>query len=102
MKQIKEQEAIFSTIFRTKPGLVMMELWKNEGRSYSSKLAKQADCTYSHIVKIINRLEKAKIITSIKDGRIRKIELTEKGFKIANLIAQIDSLLKDENHENRL
>lgn len=94
-----EEETIFSTIFRTKPGLAIMELWRSEGNSYSSKLAKQVDCTYSHVVKILDRMEKAGLVKFDKNGRIKKIELTQKGFKVANLVAQIDSILKEEEQK---
>ena len=56
---------------------------------YGSILAKEVDCTYSHAVKILQRLEKVGLVMFEKKGRIKLIKLTKKGQEIAENIENI-------------
>jgi len=67
---------------------------RNSGKNrYGSILAKEVDCTYSHAVKILQEMEKAKLVSFEKQGRIKTIKLTEKGSKIAEAIDKIKESL---------
>lgn len=70
-----------------------MALRKSTRFRYGSVLAKEVDCTYSHAVKILQEMEKAKLVDFEKQGRIKVINLTENGNKIAEYIERIKSLL---------
>ena len=68
---------------REKPVKILLGL-RNEGnKSYASSLAKYANCTYAHAVKIIDVLEKYGLVDVEKDGRIKYIKLTDEGEEIA-------------------
>ena len=48
-----ENKEIFNVFFREKPAMMLVELKNAEADIYASSLAKFVDCTYSHVVKIL-------------------------------------------------
>ena len=80
---------IFEVFFRRKPAMILVALRSNTKNRYGSILAKEVDCTYSHAVKILQEMEKAKLVSFQKHGRIKTISLTEKGNKVAEYIDKI-------------
>jgi DNA-binding MarR family transcriptional regulator len=86
-------EHIFNVFFREKPALMLIELKNAKGEIYASSLAKKIDCTYSHVVKILQEMEKAGIVQFNKQGRLKLLTLTKKGNEIADLINKIRSQL---------
>lgn len=91
MTPIKKE--IFEVFFRRKPAMILVAL-KRTGRSrYGSVLAKEVDCTYSHTVKILQEMERAGLVSFEKQGRIKTIQLTDNGTKIAEHIGRIKELL---------
>ncbi len=84
-----QQKKIFDVFFREKPALMLIELKNSDAEVYASVLAKQIDCTYSHVVKILQEMEKAGLVTFKKQGRLKLLELTKKGREIATSIDEI-------------
>ena len=65
---------------------------------YASVLAKHADCTYSHTVKILNLFNKLGMIKFEKSGPIKRVNLTDTGWDIAhNLEAMVKKFIQIEN-----
>ena len=83
----------FDIFFRRKPALMLVALKRIARARYGSILAKEVDCTYSHAVKILQEMEKARLVNFEKHGRIKSIELTESGNRIAEHIEKIKDLL---------
>ncbi len=92
----KEEEGrekeIFEVFFRRKPANILVALRKNTKSRYGSILAKEVDCTYSHAVKILQEMEKARLVDFEKQGRIKTIKLTDNGDKIAEHIERIKDI----------
>ena len=84
---------IFNVFFREKPAMMLVELKNSDANVYASVLAKQIDCTYSHVVKILQEMQKAELINFKKEGRLKLLELTKKGKTIAENIESIKTLL---------
>ena len=84
---------MFEVFFRKKPAMILVALKRDSRNKYGSILAKEVDCTYSHTVKILQEMEKAKLVSFEKQGRIKTITLTENGTRIAENIEKIRSLL---------
>ena len=63
---------IFSILFREKPAMMLVTLKNSKKELYASSLAKIIDCTYSHVVKILQEMEKSGIITFEKQGRVER------------------------------
>ncbi len=88
-----KKKDIFEVFFRKKPAMILVALRNDTRNRYGSVLAKEVDCTYSHAVKILQEMEKAKLVNFEKQGRIKLIKLTENGNKIAESIDKIKNLL---------
>ncbi|MEK6862912.1 MAG: winged helix DNA-binding protein [Nanoarchaeota archaeon] len=84
---------MFEVFFRKKPALILVALRRNNKNRYGSVLAKEVDCTYSHAVKILQEMERARLVSFEKHGRIKSIQLTEQGNKVAEHIEKIKELL---------
>jgi predicted transcriptional regulator len=87
------KKQIFEVFFREKPAMMLVELKNANSQVYASVLAKQIDCTYSHVVKILQEMQKADLINFKKEGRLKLLELTPKGTDIAKNIESIRSML---------
>jgi predicted transcriptional regulator len=83
---------IFNVLFREKPAMMLVELKNAKGDVYASSLAKKIDCTYSHVVKILQEMERSKLINFDKQGRLKLLTLTKKGSDIAENIEKIRNL----------
>jgi len=90
---IKNEKAIFEVFFREKPAMMLVELKNASSNVYASVLAKQIDCTYSHVVKILQEMQKSELIKFKKEGRLKLLELTKKGQDIATNIENIRTRL---------
>jgi predicted transcriptional regulator len=84
---------IFNVFFREKPAMMLVELKNAKSEVYASSLAKKIDCTYSHVVKILQEMEKSKLIAFDKQGRLKLLTLTKKGQDVAEHIEKIRTLL---------
>ena len=70
------EKAIFDVFFREKPAMMLVELKNASTSVYASVLAKQIDCTYSHVVKILQEMQKAELINFKKEGRLKLLAST--------------------------
>jgi len=73
--------------------MMLVALRRNTKNRYGSVLAKEVDCTYSHAVKILQEMEKAKLVSFEKHGRIKSVQLTDSGNKVAEHIEKVKELL---------
>ena len=90
---MNRKKPIFDVFFREKPAMMLVELKNASSDVYASVLAKQIDCTYSHVVKILQEMQKAELINFKKEGRLKLLELTKKGYEIASNIESIRTML---------
>lgn len=89
---IKNKE-IFKVFFREKPAMLLVELKNAKSEVYASALAKSIDCTYSHVVKILQEMEREGLVNFDKQGRLKLLTLTKKGQEIASRIEDVRVLL---------
>ncbi|MEK6812704.1 MAG: winged helix DNA-binding protein [Nanoarchaeota archaeon] len=89
----KRSKDIFEVFFRKKPAMILVALKSSQKNRYGSILAKEVDCTYSHVVKILQDMQRSNLVSFEKQGRIKTIRLTENGTKIAEHIERIRGLL---------
>ena len=87
---MQDQKKIFDVIFREKPAMMLVNLKNANSEVYASVLAKQVDCTYSHVVKILQEMSKSEIVNFKKQGRLKILELTKKGRELARFIERRD------------
>jgi predicted transcriptional regulator len=84
-----KNKKIFHTFFREKPAMMLVNLLNKNSDIYASSLAKIVDCTYSHVVKILQEMQKADLVSFEKQGRLKVLTLTKKGQSIAQHIDSI-------------
>ncbi|MDO8661046.1 MAG: hypothetical protein Q7K43_04095 [Candidatus Woesearchaeota archaeon] len=92
-KLATKNKAIFNVFFREKPAMLLVELKNAKGEIYASSLAKIIDCTYSHVVKILQQMQKEDLIHFDKQGRLKLLTLTKKGEEVATKIDEIRNVL---------
>jgi DNA-binding MarR family transcriptional regulator len=72
----------------------MLVILKNaKDTVYASNLAKSVDCTYSHVVKTLQEMEKHGLLNFEKQGRLKLLTLTKKGQEIAENIENVKNVL---------
>ena len=86
-----KEQAIIDLFLQKKPSKIMLYLIRPKGPKYASVLAKEADCTYTHVLKILSELYEYGLVTFNKEGRIKRVRLTEKGAEVAN---ELDGLVE--------
>jgi DNA-binding MarR family transcriptional regulator len=62
--------------------------------NYASAISKKTDSTYSHTVRILNRMEESGLVTSEKKGRKKELELTDRGHEIAQKLSEALRLMQ--------
>ena len=88
-----KQKKIFNVFFREKPAMMLVYLFNKTSDVYASNLAKQVDCTYSHVVKILMEMQKSGLVAFEKRGRLKVLTLTKKGQEAASAINKLKDLL---------
>ena len=95
----KEKHILEDLFLREKPARIMLGLKTTKTPAYVTVLSKEADCTYSHTIKILNAFKKLGIVRFEKKGRIKRVILTDDGWDIAqNLEAMIKKLVQIEDN----
>ncbi len=89
----KKQKRIFDVLFREKPVMMLVTLLNSNEEMYASTLAKAVDCTYSHVVKLLQEFHKAGLITFDRQGRLKILHLTKKGKTVATHLDKLESEL---------
>ena len=87
------QNRILEDLFlREKPARILMGLKTGKDKPvYATVLAKESDCTYSHTIKILNAFKNLGIVKFDKQGRIKKVILTDDGWDIAH---NVEAMIK--------
>jgi DNA-binding MarR family transcriptional regulator len=87
-------EDILSFFLQDKPARIMLEMSKND-RTYPADISKALAATYSHIVRVIQKLEEYGLVSSEKEGRTKYIKLTETGQQVAHNLQGLEMSLKN-------
>jgi predicted transcriptional regulator len=80
---------IFDALFREKPVMMLVTLLTTNEEMYASTLAKAVDCTYSHVVKVLQQMNKAGLVGFHKQGRLKILSLTKKGTSVAENLNEV-------------
>lgn len=83
-------------IFKYKHARILIALRDNSQSWYLASLAKAAGATYVHTCNFVEACEERGFIISEKHGKEKILKLTEKGSKIADMVASIYSELGPE------
>ena len=84
------QEGVF---LRAKPANALIALATDEKEWYASSLAKEIDCTFPHIIKLLSRFEELGLVSFRPEGRKKLVFLTTKGRKISAEFYKLSAIL---------
>jgi DNA-binding MarR family transcriptional regulator len=82
-------EGLEEFFLNVKPVKILIVLNDPNTGSYASAISKKADCTYSHTVRIIQRMEESGLVDSEMKGRKKELELTEEGRELAQALSGV-------------
>ncbi|MFQ3307936.1 MAG: DNA-binding MarR family transcriptional regulator [Candidatus Nanohaloarchaea archaeon] len=82
-------EPLRELFVREKPVRLLIEINNPRTENYASELSKSVDCTYSHAVRVIQRMEKNGLVETEEKGRKKNIFLTDKGTRIAKRLSDL-------------
>ncbi len=85
---------LFKYFLREKPSKMLIKLRNQSKPRYPSLIAKEVDCTYAHTVRVLQEMERYKLITFKKDGRRKMITLTKKGKEISEVLVKLMNLFE--------
>lgn len=92
MKQLEE------VFLHTKPARMLVAL-HNGDADYASVLSREADCTYSHTVKLLDQFEEHGLVEFEKTGRKKIVTLTEDGADLAARMTDLFSSIEAADGE---
>jgi len=78
---------------REKPVLAILAVGELEP-AYAALVAKRIDSTFPHTTSILSQLEAQGLIRSRPQGRIRYLELTDRGKRVARVLRELSDLLR--------
>lgn len=87
-------EDLESFFLNVKPVKILITLNNPGTEKYASAISKKTDCTYSHTVRIIQKMEEADLVESSMKGRKKEIELTEEGLELAKALSEALRLME--------
>ncbi len=86
-------EPLERLFLREKPVLAILAIGELEP-AYAALVAKRIDSTFPHTISILSQLEAQGLIKSRHEGRIRYLELTDRGKKVAEVLRELSDLLQ--------
>ncbi|NMC09632.1 MAG: winged helix DNA-binding protein [Methanothrix sp.] len=95
-------ESLKRLFLREKPVLALLAVGELKP-AYAAMIAKRIDSTFPHTSSILSELEAHGLIRSRPEGRIRYLELTDRGKRIERALVELFGLLQMPNaHFKRL
>ena len=82
---MEQYKGIVGLLLHEKPARIILGL-KDPKKRYASALSKEADCTYTHTLKILTELGRHNIVKFKKSGRVKEVVLTDVGVDIAHML----------------
>ena len=85
-------------MLREKPTMALLAVGKLQP-AYAALIAKRIDSTFPHTSSILSQLEEQGLIRSRPEGRIRYLELTDRGKRVVQVLGELFSLLQEPNEQ---
>lgn len=95
-----EQKELEQMFLNKKPVDLLIELNKHDKRNYASALSKDADVTYSHTVKCLQRMERYGLVEFERKGRKKEVNLTDQGDRIAGNLFDLMKTMTDDGGQD--
>ncbi|MBE5729586.1 winged helix-turn-helix transcriptional regulator [Candidatus Parvarchaeota archaeon] len=93
MKNISDERGqIQKLLLHSKPFLILKMIYYNDNHTYAAVISRKIDCSYSYIVKLLNKMSKLDIVKVSSDKHRKIIKLTDKGKKLFKLLMTISTM----------
>ncbi len=79
---------------REKPFLAILAVGELQP-AYAALVAKRIDSTFPHTSSILSQMEAQGLISSRPEGRVRYLELTDRGRRVVRTLQELSDLLKE-------
>lgn len=82
---------MYDIFFRKKPLHLLLNIKVGSNPKNISVLSRDTNCTYSHVVKLLDIFKEMGLVNLERSGRQKFVKLTDKGF---NLAVHLEEALK--------
>lgn len=96
-----EENRLKSALLREKPAEMLVFLGKGTEPKYVTQVSKATDCTYSHVIKILDMFKELGLLEFQKIGRTKIVELTPDGADIAHDLDGVITKIKRISDKTR-
>ncbi len=80
----EKEDTALALFLREKPAKLILALKAADKKpKYVNRISKEIDCTYSHIIRLLDKLEEMGLVKFTKVKRVKYVELTEPGKDLA-------------------
>lgn len=76
-------------LLHPKNALLLTSLKDDTKKWYAGSLARQTGLSYVYVTELLGLFEKDGVVEIKKDGKVRKVTLTEKGQKVATAVEEL-------------
>ncbi|MBN2095534.1 MAG: winged helix DNA-binding protein [Candidatus Aenigmarchaeota archaeon] len=96
----EKEDTALALFLREKPAKLMLSLKAADKKpKYVNRISKEIDCTYSHIIRLLDKLQELDLVKFTKVKRVKYVELTETGKDLAlDLESVVRRLSKIQEH----
>ena len=84
----------FDILFNKHPARLLVAL-DSEGESIGSSLSREINCTWCHVVNLLNKFESSGLVTTKNGGRKKVITLTDDGLEIVKHIKGVQKRVEE-------
>lgn len=82
---------ISGLFLRRRPHQILLAV-KKLGEPTLTQISREAGCSFAYTGKMLSRMEEFGLVSFVREGRAKKVRLTEKGKYLARLLSGIEKL----------
>ena len=90
---LADEMATKELLLHPKNAAVLVSLKEDGKKWYASSLARQSGLSYVYVTEVLGVFHKEGLIEIRKEGKIKRVVLTESGLKVANALDELVSRL---------
>ncbi len=90
-----KDKSLLEIFFGKVPLKIVMVLGNIKSGSIS-ELSRMLETSYAHVVKVLKILEANGVVKTEMEGRVRRVELTDRGIALYRVIKEVEDILSPE------
>ena len=76
-------------LLHPRTAMLVVSLKEDGKKWYASSLARAVGLSYVYVTEVLNTLQRDGVVEFKREGKIKRVMLTEKGMKIANALDEL-------------